>query len=74
MDTLLDDSVFFAPFTPFFDPRFAVDADGDLSAVDVLEVPLSAGVRVVVSRCRTRSPGGGSAGSVWSSRCRIRPR
>ena len=22
MDTLLDDSVFFAPFTPFFDPRF----------------------------------------------------
>ena len=35
---------FFVPFVPYFDVRHrsAVHADGDLSAVDVLEVPLSA--------------------------------
>ena len=50
VDALLDDPAFFAPFVPFFDPRIgsAVDADGDLSAVDVLEVPLPAGLRVAV--------------------------
>jgi len=42
VDALLDDPAFFAPFVPFFDPRIgrAVHTDGDLSAVDVLEVPL----------------------------------
>ena len=45
VDGLLDDPVFFTPFVPFFDPdRPAVDPDGDLSAVDVSEVPLSAGL------------------------------
>jgi IS5 family transposase len=46
VDALLDDPVFFAPFVPFFDPRggAAVDADGDLPAVDVPQVSVSAGV------------------------------
>ena len=46
VDVLLDDPVFFAPFVPFFDPQVgrAVDADGDLPADDVLEVPLPAGL------------------------------
>src|SRR6187397_977125 len=50
VDALLDDPVFFAPFVPFFDPGdgSAVDADGNLSTVDVFEVSLPSGVRVVV--------------------------
>ena len=46
IDERLDDPVFFAPFVPFFNPtdRASVDADGDLSAVDVLEVSLPAGL------------------------------
>ena len=45
VDALLDDPAFFVPFERFFDPsdRSAVDPDGDLPAVDVLEVPVSAG-------------------------------
>ena len=46
VDGLLDDPVFFAPFVPFFDPRI----DGDLSADDVLEVPLPAGLPDTVPR------------------------
>ena len=50
VDALLDDPVFFAPFVAVLRPadRSSVDADGDLSAVDVPEVPVPAGVRVVV--------------------------
>jgi len=46
VDVLLDDPVFFTPFLPFFDPRVGrpSDSDGDLSADDVLEVPLPAGL------------------------------
>jgi transposase, IS5 family len=46
VDALLDDPAFFAPFVPFFDPRdgSSVHTDGDLSAVDVCEVSLSAGL------------------------------
>ena len=46
VDALLDDPVFFAPFAPFFrcPDRSAVDSDGDVSAVDVPEVPLPAGL------------------------------
>jgi IS5 family transposase len=45
VDALLDDRAFFAPFVPFRPAdRAAVDADGDLSTVDVLEVPVSAGL------------------------------
>ena len=46
VDALLDDPVFFAPFASVFrrQDRPAVDPDGDLSAVDVSEVPLPAGL------------------------------
>ena len=46
VDALLDDPVFFAPFVPFFHPVLgaAVDAGGVVSAADVLEVPLPAGL------------------------------
>ena len=46
VDVLLDDPVFFAPFAAHFDAahRSSVHPNGNLSAVDVLEVPLSAGL------------------------------
>ena len=45
VDALLDDPVFFAPFAAHFDlGRPAVDPGGDLPAVDVLEVPVPAGL------------------------------
>ena len=46
VDALLDDPVFFAPFARVFrcSDRSSVDPDGDLSAVDVLEVPVPAGL------------------------------
>ena len=77
VDALLDDPVFFAPFVPFFDPRIgsAVDADGNLSAVDVPQVPATgSGSSRCAGRCRTRSAGGSSAGSGSTSRCRTRRR
>ena len=46
VDELLDDPVFFAPFAGVFrcSDRSSVDPDGDLSEVDVPEVPLPAGL------------------------------
>ena len=46
VDVLLDDPVFFAPFAAYFDApdRASIHSDGDLSAVDVSEVPLPAGL------------------------------
>ena len=46
VDAVLDDPVFFAPFAPFFHPVLGrpFNAGRVLSAVDVLEVPLPAGV------------------------------
>jgi transposase, IS5 family len=46
MDVLPDDAAFFTPFAPHFDARVrpSVHADGVLSAADVLEVPLPAGL------------------------------
>jgi len=51
VDAPLDDPAFFAPFEPFFDPRIGrpFDADGDLPAADVPEVPVPAGLREPVS-------------------------
>ena len=51
VDVLLDDPMFFRPVRAVLRPadRPAVDADGNVSAVDVLEVPVRARVRVVVS-------------------------
>src|SRR5215218_8871028 len=50
VDALLDDSLFFAPVRAVLRPQdgTAVDADGNLPAVDVFEVPVPAWVRVVV--------------------------
>ena len=66
VDALLDDPVFFAPFVAYFDAadRAAVDADGNLSADDVPEVPLSAGLS---SRCVGRWRDSIS----WQRFCRI---
>ena len=52
VDGPLDDPVFFAPFVPFFRPAYrpSVGADGDLSADDVPEVPLPAGLPDTVPR------------------------
>ena len=46
VDALLDDPAFFAPFAPYFHPVLgaAVHADRVLSAADVPQVPLPAGV------------------------------
>ncbi|AFE15979.1 transposase [Mycobacterium tuberculosis RGTB327] len=46
VDALLDDPAFFAPVRAVLRPAQgpAVDADGGLSAVDVCEVPLPAGL------------------------------
>jgi transposase, IS5 family len=44
VDAVLDDPVFFAPFVPFFDARIGRPSiPMDLSADDVLEVPLPPG-------------------------------
>jgi len=46
VDALLDDPGFFAPFTPFLDPRIGRPSipDGGLLAVDVLAVPVPVAV------------------------------
>ena len=65
VDALLDDAVFFAPFVPFFDPRIgsAVDADGNLPAVDVLKFRYRLGFE---SLCREVSDS-----ITWRQFCRI---
>ena len=66
VDRLLDDERFFAPYPAVLpcDVGSAVDPDRDVSAVDVLEVPLPARVRDVVSGGdRLDHAGSGSVGS-----------
>src|SRR5438045_840740 len=50
IDVLLDDPVFFAPFVPFFDPRIGRPSTPMETYLRLmfLEVPVPAGVRVVV--------------------------
>ena len=77
VDALLDDAAFFAPFVPFFDPRIGRPS-----------TPMETYLRLMFLKFRyrlgyeslvpgggaTRSPGGGSAGSRWTGRCRTRRR
>ncbi len=78
VDALLDNAAFFAPFVPFFDLRIGRPS-----------TPMETYLRLMFlkfryrlgyeSLCRAgksviRSPGGCSAGSAWTRRCRTRPR
>jgi transposase, IS5 family len=71
VDALLDDSAFFTPFVPYFDPRMGRPS-----------TPMETYLRLMFLKFRyrlgfgsvIRSPGGGSAGSRWMGRCRIPPR
>jgi transposase, IS5 family len=76
VDALLDDAVFFAPFVPLFDPRLGRPS----TPMEVylrlmfLKFRYRLGYETLCRRWLTRSPGGGSAGSRSTGRCRTRPR
>ena len=76
VDVLLDDPVFFAPFTPFFDPRLGRPS----TPMEVylrlmfLKFRYRLATRLSAARSRIRSPGGGFAGSRSTGGCRTRPR
>jgi transposase, IS5 family len=72
VDVLLDDPVFFAPFTPFFDPRLGRPSTP--MEVYLRLMFLKFRTRLCAVRSRIRSPGGGFAGSRSTGGCRIRPR
>ena len=76
VDALLDDPVFFAPFVPFFDPRVGRPSTPMETYLRLmfLKFRYRLGYESLSGRCRTRSPGAGSAGSRWTRRCRTRPR
>jgi IS5 family transposase len=75
VDALLDDPLFFAPFVPFFDPRMGRPSTPMETYLRLmfLKVRYRLGFDRCAGRCRTRSPGGSSAGSGSTSRCRTRP-
>ena len=75
VDGLLDDPVFFAPFVPFFDPRVGRPSTPMETYLRMMFLSSGTGwaMSPCVARCRTRSPGGGSAVSRWRGRCHIRP-
>ncbi len=76
VDALLDDPAFFAPFVPFFDPRLGRPS----TPMEVylrlmfLKFRYRLGYESLCRESPIRSPGGGSAGSRWTGRCRTRPR
>ena len=76
VDGLLDDPVFFAPFTPFFDPRIGRPSTPMETYLRLmfLKFRYRLGSSRCAGRCRIRSAGDSSAGSASISRCRIRPR
>jgi IS5 family transposase len=75
VDALLDDSVFFAPFTPYFDPRLGRPS----TPMEVylrlmfLKFRYRLGLKPPVVRSPIRSRGGGSAGSRSTDGSRTRP-
>ena len=76
VDALLDDPVFFASFAPFFDPRLGRPSTPMEVYLRLMSLNSATGwaTRRCAARSPTRSPGGGSAGSRSTGRCRIRPR
>ena len=75
VDALLDDPVFFAPFVPFFDPGMGRPSTPMETYLRLMFLKFRySGSSRCAGRCRTRSPGGSSAGSGWTSRFRIQRR
>jgi hypothetical protein len=76
VDALLDDPAFFAPFGPYFHPvpvRPAAPVECYLRLM-FLSSGTGWAMRACAPRSAIRSRGGGSAGSRWMPRCRIRRR
>jgi transposase, IS5 family len=76
VDVWLDDPRFFAPFVPFFDPRIGRPSTPMETYLRLmfLKTRYRLGYESLCREVWIRSPGGGSAGSRWSSRCRTRLR
>ena len=76
MDALLDDPAFFAPFAPHFHPVLGRPSTPIECYLRLMFLKFGTGgaMRACARRSATRSPGGGSAGSAWTGRCRIPPR
>ena len=76
VDVLLDDPVFFGPFEPFFDPRIGRPSTPMETYLRLmfLKFRYRLGYESLCREVSIRSPGGGSAGSGWTVRCRIRRR
>lgn len=75
VDEFLDDERFFEPYRTYFDPswgRPSVPVETYLRMM-YLKFRWGLGYETLSRRFGIRSPGGGSAGSGWVSRCRIRP-
>jgi hypothetical protein len=76
VDRMLDDERFFAPYRAFFHGtigRPSIPIETYLRLM-LLEYRSSSASSRCVERWRTRSRGGGSAGSGWAGRCRTRRR
>lgn len=76
VDALLDDPVFFEPIKRFFHARLGRPSTPMETYLRLmfLKFRYRLGSSRCAGRCRTRSRGGSSAGSGWTSRCRTPPR
>jgi transposase, IS5 family len=73
VDALLDDPAFFAPFAPYFHPvlgRPSTPIECYLRLM-FLKFRCRLGYEALCAEVSDLSPGGGSAGSAWTGRCRI---
>jgi IS5 family transposase len=73
VDALLDDPAFFAPYFHPVLGRPCTPVECYLRLM-FLKFRYRLGYESLCGRLATRSPGGGSAGSRWTGRCRIRRR